>query len=43
MLDATDGKLQQMEDRLGLNPEARIRLGIASVEGESKLSAFLNS
>ncbi len=40
---ATDleAKLQAMEDRLGLNPESRLRLGLVKVEGQSKLAAFL--
>jgi P27 family predicted phage terminase small subunit len=33
--------LSSLEDKLGLNPESRIRLGIAAVEKESKLDAFL--
>lgn len=37
-----DGKLQALEDRLGLNPEARIRLGIATVEQKSRLQEFLD-
>ncbi len=41
LLDSVDSKLQALEDRLGLNPEARLRLGIATVEGQSKLAAFL--
>ena len=31
-----------LEDRLGLNPEARIRLGIATVEQKSRLQEFLD-
>ena len=41
LLDVADGRLQALEDRLGLNPEARIRLNISLVEGESKLAEFL--
>ena len=37
-----DSKLQALEDRLGLNPEARIRLGIATVEQKSRLQEFLD-
>ena len=41
LLDIADGRLQALEDRLGLNPEARIRLNISLVEGNSKLEEFL--
>lgn len=41
LLSDAEAKLQSLEDRLGLNPEARLRLGIAAVEKESKLAAFL--
>lgn len=41
ILSDVEGKLQSLEDRLGLSPESRIRLGIATVERESKLSAFM--
>lgn len=37
-----DSKLQSLEDRLGLNPESRIRLGIATVEQKSRLQEFLD-
>lgn len=36
-----EAKLVPLEDRLGLNPEARLRLGTAAVEHRSKLDAFL--
>lgn len=41
ILSDTESKLQSLEDRLGLSPESRLRLGIAAVERESKLSAFM--
>jgi P27 family predicted phage terminase small subunit len=40
-LDTLEAKLVPLEDRLGLSPEASLRLGIASVEAKSKLDAFL--
>ena len=43
LLDSVDGKLLALEDRLGLSPESRLRLGIATVEKESKLRDFLNA
>jgi len=42
LLDSIEGRLGPIEDRLGLNPEARFRLGISSVEHTSKLAAFLD-
>jgi P27 family predicted phage terminase small subunit len=42
MVDALEGKLQSLEDRLGLNPESRLRLGITAVEHQSALDAFLD-
>ena len=41
LLDQIEGRLGPLEDRLGLSPEARLRLGISSVEHKSKLEAFL--
>ena len=41
ILDSIEGRLGPIEDRLGLNPEARFRLGISSVEQQSKLARFL--
>lgn len=41
LLDIADGRLQALEDRLGLNPEARVRLNISLIEGTSKLDEFL--
>jgi P27 family predicted phage terminase small subunit len=35
-----EGKLPALEDRLGLSPEARLRLGLAVAETKSKLDAF---
>lgn len=40
-LAATEKELRALEDRLGLNPEARARLNIATIEHKSKLDAFL--
>tara|TARA_R110000822_G_scaffold15559_3_gene53596 strand:- start:846 stop:1286 length:441 start_codon:yes stop_codon:yes gene_type:complete len=42
LLEQTEGKLVPLEDRLGLNPESRLRLGISSVESKSKLASFLS-
>lgn len=42
LIAEVDSKLQALEDRLGLNPEARIRLGIATVEQKSRLQEFLD-
>jgi len=41
LLQETETKLVPLEDRLGLNPESRLRLGISSVESQSKLASFL--
>jgi len=38
-----EGKLPNLEDRLGLSPEARLRLGLAAAETKSKLDAFMES
>ena len=38
----TEKQLGGLEDRLGLNPESRLRLGISSVEAQTKLDQFLN-
>jgi P27 family predicted phage terminase small subunit len=35
-------QLSTLEDKLGLNPESRLRLGISAIEKQSKLDAFLN-
>lgn len=35
-----EGKLPALEDRLGLSPEARLRLGLAVAETKSRLDAF---
>lgn len=40
-LDSAEKELRAIEDRLGLNPEARARLGLATIEHKSKLDAFL--
>ena len=40
-LDSIEKELRAIEDRLGLNPEARARLGLATIEHKSKLDAFL--
>lgn len=42
-LDSLEGKLVPLEDRLGLSPEASLRLGLATVEAKSKLDAFLEA
>ena len=42
MLSEVEGRLGPIEDRLGLNPEARLRLGIAAVEHQSRLDRFLD-
>lgn len=42
LISDVDGKLQSLEDRLGLNPESRIRLGIATVEQKSRLQEFMD-
>ena len=42
LLSEVEGRLSPLEDRLGLNPESRLRLGISSVEHQSKLDAFLS-
>jgi P27 family predicted phage terminase small subunit len=42
-LDSLEGKLVPLEDRLGLSPEASVRLGIATIEHKSKLDDFLSN
>ena len=42
MVNDLEGKLTTLEDRLGLNPEARLRLGITAVEHKTRLDAFLS-
>ncbi len=42
MVSDIEGRLATLEDRLGLNPEARLRLGITAVEQQTRLSAFLS-
>ena len=41
MVGEIEGRLVSLEDRLGLNPEARVRLGIAAVEHANRLDTFL--
>lgn len=41
MVGDIETRLTTLEDRLGLNPEARLRLGITAVEHQSRLDAFL--
>jgi P27 family predicted phage terminase small subunit len=41
LLNDVEGKLPGLEDRLGLNPDARLRLGLAVAETKSKLDAFI--
>jgi P27 family predicted phage terminase small subunit len=40
-LSDVEAKLTSLEDRLGLSPEASLRLGIATAEVKSRLDAFL--
>jgi P27 family predicted phage terminase small subunit len=42
LLDQIEGRLSPLEDRLGLNLESRLRLGISAAQHETKLTAFLN-
>lgn len=42
-LNDVESKLTGLEDRLGLSPEAGLRLGLATVEVKSKLDAFLEA
>jgi len=42
LLNDVEGKLPALEDRLGLSPEARLRLGLAAAETKSKLDAFID-
>ena len=37
-----EGRLATLEDRLGLNPESRLRLGITAVAHRSRLAKFLS-
>lgn len=41
LLTDVEAKLTPLEDRLGLNPDARLRLGISAIETKSKLDAFM--
>ena len=41
MVADIEGRLTTLEDRLGLNPEARMRLGLTGAELKTKLDAFL--
>jgi len=41
LLISTEAMLPALEDRLGLSPEARLRLGLAAVESKSKLDQFM--
>jgi len=41
MLTTLEQQLVPLEDRLGLSPEAGLRLGITAVEHQSKLQAFI--
>jgi P27 family predicted phage terminase small subunit len=38
----TEKMMSGLEDKLGMNPESRLRLGISAIEKESKLDQFLN-
>ena len=42
MVSDIEGRLATLEDRLGLNPEARLRLGITGLDHQSRLDAFLS-
>ena len=42
MVSDLEGRLATLEDRLGLNPESRLRLGITAVEHRSRLDKFLS-
>lgn len=42
VLNDVEGKLVPLEDRLGLSPEARLRLGITAAHARSALDAFLS-
>ena len=41
LLSDTEAKMVGLEDRLGLNPEARLRLGMAEITRETALDRFL--
>lgn len=41
LLTDVEAKLTPLEDRLGLNPDSRMRLGIAAIETKSRLDAFM--
>mgnify|MGYP000063900301 CR=1 FL=1 len=43
MLSDVESAMGKLEDKLGLNPESRLRLGISAIEKESKLDQFLNT
>lgn len=40
-LSDVEKAMSGLEDKLGLNPESRLRLGISAIEKESKLDQFL--
>lgn len=42
-LGDVEKQMNTLEDKLGLNPESRIRLGISAIEKESKLDQFLRA
>jgi P27 family predicted phage terminase small subunit len=42
-LSDVEKAMSGLEDKLGLNPESRLRLGISAIEKESKLDQFLRS
>ena len=41
MVSDIEGRLATLEDRLGLNPEARLRRGITGLDHRTRLDAFL--
>lgn len=43
LLGEVEKNMTSLEDKLGLNPESRLRLGISAIEKESKLDAFLKT
>jgi P27 family predicted phage terminase small subunit len=42
MVDAIEGRLPGLEAVLALTPESRARLGLAAIETQNKLDAFLS-
>ena len=42
LLADVESKMVALEDRLGLSPEARLRVGISALEHKSKFDAFMD-